>query len=268
MRGTVICVLLSALGLAHSYVAPAVLSRHGAYRRGSAASALSRPLARRSSSRVPAAARSSTGARSVATTATGSISMKVFDWKRRTDTYEEVTEFMLHNLKPAPGSAHRKIRKCRGMGSGKGGPGGFGMRGQNSRGGRPTRPGFEGGQTPLYRRIPKLRGKPMGAGHNHNDYGLIKLDYLNKVEDNSEVSYEILMGAGAMTKVKPDLVKVVGGGALLRKGLVVKAHAFTASARQAITDAGGTCVEIPSYGISSKTNEEAAAPAEEAAVEA
>jgi hypothetical protein len=101
--------------------------------------------------------------------------MKVFDWKRRTGTYEESAELMLHNLKPAPGSTHRKIRKCRGMGSGKGGPGGFGMRGQNSRGGRPTRPGFEGGQTPLYRRIPKLRGQPMGPGHTKLDYGLIKV---------------------------------------------------------------------------------------------
>jgi hypothetical protein len=101
--------------------------------------------------------------------------MKIFDWKRRSDTYSEESEFMLHNLRPAPGSTHRKIRKCRGMGSGKGGPGGFGMRGQLSRGGRPTRPGFEGGQTPLYRRIPKLRGKLIGPGHTKTVYGLIKV---------------------------------------------------------------------------------------------
>jgi len=115
------------------------------------------------------------GVRSVAAPAVSTVSMKVFDWKRRTDTYSEESEFMLHNLRPAPGSAHRKIRKCRGMGSGKGGPGGYGMRGQLSRGGRPTRPGFEGGQTPLYRRIPKLRGKPTGPGHTKTIYGLIKV---------------------------------------------------------------------------------------------
>lgn len=120
-------------------------------------------------------AASVSGARSAAAPATSSVSMKVFDWKRRSDTYSEESEFMLHNLRPAPGSAHRKIRKCRGMGSGKGGPGGFGMRGQLSRGGSPTRPGFEGGQTPLYRRIPKLRGKPMGPGHTKTTYGLIKV---------------------------------------------------------------------------------------------
>lgn len=118
---------------------------------------------------------SAAGVRNAAAPATSPISMKVFDWKKRSDTYSEESEFKLHNLRPAPGSAHRKIRKGRGMGSGKGGPGGFGMRGQLSRGGRPTRPGFEGGQTPLYRRIPKLRGKPMGPGHTKTVYGLIKV---------------------------------------------------------------------------------------------
>lgn len=101
--------------------------------------------------------------------------MKIFDWKRRSDTYAEEEELRLHNLRPAPGSHKRKIRKGRGMGSGKGGSCGFGMRGQLSRSGRPTRPGFEGGQTPLYRRIPKLRGKPTGPGHTKTEYGLIKV---------------------------------------------------------------------------------------------
>jgi ribosomal protein L15 len=88
-----------------------------------------------------------------------------------------------------------------------------------------------------------------------------QLDYLNNVEDNSEVDYESLVNAGAMTKFKPGLVKVVGGGELSRKGLVVKAHAFTASARDAITSNGGQCVEIPSYPVS--TRAEAEAPAAE-----
>lgn len=91
-----------------------------------------------------------------------------------------------------------------------------------------------------------------------------QLDFLNGVADNAEVSHEILMGTKAMTKVKSGLVKVVGGGELIRKGLVVKAHAFTASARQAITDNGGQCIVIPSYPVSDKADADAA-PAEEAA---
>lgn len=63
------------------------------------------------------------------------------------------------------------------------------------------------------------------------------------------MTYEALLSAGAMTKVKQGLVKIVGGGELARKGLVVKAHAFTASAREAITSNGGQCVEIPSYPV-------------------
>lgn len=207
--------------------------------------------------------------------------MKIFDWKRRTGVYEEETDLRLHNLRPAPGSNKRKIRKGRGMGSGKGGPCGFGMRGQLSRSGRPARPGFEGGQTPLYRRIPKLRGKLTGPGHSKTVYGLIKvrclgevdnpvpcpphaaavppshaqLDYLNGMEDNSEVTYEALLDSGAMTKVKPRLVKVVGSGELKAKGLVVKAHAFTATAREAITAQGGECVVIPPYPVSPSAEE-------------
>lgn len=84
---------------------------------------------------------------------------------------------------------------------------------------------------------------------------IAQLDYLNAASDNSEVSHDTLMSAGTMTKTKSNLVKVVGGGVLARKGLVVKAHAFTASARQAITDNGGQCVVIPSYTVSEKTEE-------------
>jgi len=86
------------------------------------------------------------------------------------------------------------------------------------------------------------------------------LDNLNAAADNSEVSHETLMTAGAMTKVKSSLIKVVGGGELVRKGLVVKAHAFTASARQAITDNGGQCVVLPAYPVAAG----AAAPAPDA----
>lgn len=87
------------------------------------------------------------------------------------------------------------------------------------------------------------------------------------MDDNAEVSYDALLSAGAMTKVKPSLIKVVGGGELSKKGLVVKAHAFTATARQAITDNGGECVVLPPYPVSDKAPAAAApaAPAAEAA---
>eukprot|EP00168_Porphyra_purpurea_P015808 TRINITY_DN494_c0_g1_i5.p4 TRINITY_DN494_c0_g1~~TRINITY_DN494_c0_g1_i5.p4 ORF type:complete len:125 (-),score=24.55 TRINITY_DN494_c0_g1_i5:178-552(-) len=92
----------------------------------------------------------------------------MFDWKKRADENYSVVEgdvWTLTNLRPAPGSQHRKKRKGRGDAAGQGASCGFGMRGQKSRSGRPTRAGFEGGQTPLYRRLPKFVGRPMGPGH-------------------------------------------------------------------------------------------------------
>lgn len=117
---------------------------------------------------------------------TSTLSMKVFDWKRR-EADESVlndvenTEWTLDNLKPAPGSRRKKMRKGRGISAGQGATCGFGMRGQKARSGRPTRPGFEGGQTPLYRRLPKYVGKPMGPGHKKTIYNIIKTDALNNV---------------------------------------------------------------------------------------
>lgn len=112
--------------------------------------------------------------------------MKVFDWKRR-EADESVlndienTEWTLDNLKPAPGSRRKRKRKGRGISAGQGATCGFGMRGQKARSGRPTRPGFEGGQTPLYRRLPKYVGKPTGPGHKKTIYNIIKTDALNNV---------------------------------------------------------------------------------------
>lgn len=112
--------------------------------------------------------------------------MKIYDWKRR-EADESVlndvenTEWTLDNLKPAPGARRRKKRKGRGIAAGQGATCGFGMRGQKSRSGSPTRPGFEGGQTPLYRRLPKYVGKPMGPGHKKTIYNIIKTDELNSV---------------------------------------------------------------------------------------
>jgi large subunit ribosomal protein L15 len=175
-------------------------------------------------------------------------SAKLFDWKKRADPDYAKLEgdgvFTLDNLRPAPGSRHRKKRKGRGDAAGQGGSCGFGMRGQKSRSGRPSRPGFEGGQTPLYRRVPKFTGRPMGPGHKKTEYGLMKIEFLNGMEENSIVTFEALKEAGLMTKQKRKLVKVTGGAELTVKGLTVKAHAFTSSAVSAIEAAGGKCVLV------------------------
>lgn len=172
---------------------------------------------------------------------------KMFDWKKRADKMhsalpEGETVFTLTNLRPAPGSQHRKKRKGRGDAAGQGASCGFGMRGQKSRSGRPTRPGFEGGQTPLYRRVPKFVGRPMGPGHSKTEYALMKMETLNGCEEGAIVTFADLKASGAMTKQKRKLIKVVGGTELAVKGLTVKAHAFTSSAVEAIEGAGGSCV--------------------------
>lgn len=151
----------------------------------------------------------------------------------------------MNTIFPFPGSRKRPKRVGRGIAAGQGGSCGRGMRGQKSRKGEGAgvRAGFEGGQTALYRRLPKLVGKPM-RNHKKTKYSLIKLHMLNEVEDNSEVDYHSLQEMGVVTKPKRTrrIFKVVGGDALERKGLVVKAHAFTASARAAIEENGGRCV--------------------------
>ena len=109
------------------------------------------------------------------------MQMKLYDWKRREaaeDASVGATEFRVDNIKPAPGATKRKMRKGRGISAGQGATCGFGMRGQKSRSGRPMRAGFEGGQTPLYRRLPKLVGRPTGPGHQNEVFSLIKLEQL------------------------------------------------------------------------------------------
>lgn len=114
--------------------------------------------------------------------------MKIFDWKKRGDTATieklndvENTEFTFDNLTHAPGSRMRKKRKGRGISAGQGATCGFGMRGQKARSGKGVRSGFEGGQQPLYRRLPKFVGRPTGPGHTKTEYNIIKLDQLNGV---------------------------------------------------------------------------------------
>ncbi len=128
---------------------------------------------------------------------TCSLSMKVFDWKRREADESAINdvdnyEFRVDTLKPAPGSRPPKTRKGRGIAAGQGATCGFGMRGQKSRAGRPVRAGFEGGQQPLYRRLPKFVGKPLGPGHLKKEYNLIKLDELNNAAPGSTVNCEFV----------------------------------------------------------------------------
>jgi large subunit ribosomal protein L15 len=183
------------------------------------------------------------------TTRTGSdgMTMKLYDWKRRDADESSINdvesfEFTLDNLRPAPGSRKSRTRKGRGIAAGQGATCGFGMRGQKSRSGRPTRPGFEGGQTPLYRRLPKFTGRPMGPGHSKKQYNIIKLDQLNNVDSGSVCNFESLFDAGCVTKSKYDTHKiVVGKDDFTAKDITVQAHAFTKTARTAIEDAGGKC---------------------------
>lgn len=119
------------------------------------------------------------------------------------------------------------------------------MRGQKSRSGEGggVRPGFEGGQTALYRRLPKFVGKPM-KGHTKLEYELIKLEFLNECKEGSTVDIASLVEQGVATKANKqrNQAKVIGNGELTVKNLTVKAHAFTESARAAIEANGGTCI--------------------------
>ena len=178
--------------------------------------------------------------------------MKLYDWKRREADESHLIrwdsqEFRVDNIRGAPGSKHRKKRKGRGNAAGQGSSCGFGMRGQKSRSGRPQKPGFEGGQTPLYRRVPKWVGRPTGPGHQHTLYSLVSLTKLADVDDNQEVDYAQLEADGYVTKKKHKIYKVVGGREptdTFPKGLTVKAHAFSKSARDAIESNGGKCLVL------------------------
>jgi len=142
----------------------------------------------------------------------------------------------LQNLKPQKGARRRKLRKGRGIAAGQGASCGFGMRGQKSRSGRPTRPGFEGGQMPLYRRVPKLKHFTLV---NSKRYSVLNIAKLADLKAGTVVTRESLVEAGLLTSPKHPL-KVLGDGELKVK-LTVHAAAFTASAREKIEAAGGSC---------------------------
>ena len=141
----------------------------------------------------------------------------------------------LQDAVPQPGSQKRKRRVGRGISAGQGASCGFGMRGQKSRSGRPTRPGFEGGQMPLYRRIPKLKHFPL---INRQQYTIINVDDLANLPKGMEVNLASLIEAGIVTSDDGPL-KVLGDGELT-VALTVQAAAFTETAKQKIESAGGT----------------------------
>lgn len=141
----------------------------------------------------------------------------------------------LEDAKPKKGSKKRRNRKGRGIAAGQGASCGFGMRGQKSRSGSGTRPGFEGGQLPLYRRIPKLKHFTIV---NQNVYTVINVKNLADLP-KGEVTLESLMEAGIVTSNDGPL-KVLGDGEI-STALTVKAAAFTKSAKEKIEAAGGSC---------------------------
>ncbi len=145
----------------------------------------------------------------------------------------------LSDAKPKKGSKKRPRRIGRGIAAGQGASGGFGMRGQKSRSGRSTRPGFEGGQMPLYRRLPKLKHFTV---INRKHYTTINVGKLASLPANSEVTLVSLTEAKIVTSNKEPL-KILGDGEL-NVALHVKAAAFTTGARTKIEAAGGTCEVI------------------------
>ncbi len=145
----------------------------------------------------------------------------------------------LHDLKPTPGSKKKRRRVGRGISAGQGKTAGRGTKGQNSRSGRGLKLYFEGGQLPLVRRLPHTRG----FTHIWRvKYEVVNLDSLErKFDAGAEVTPDALVELGLVQH--PAHVKVLGNGAL-SKALNVKAHAFSASAKEKITAAGGKAEEI------------------------
>ena len=141
----------------------------------------------------------------------------------------------LHELQPAAGSKKTRTRVGRGLGSGLGKTSGRGQKGQNSRSGGGVRSGFEGGQMPLYRRLPK-------RGFNNSvfakQYAEVNVTQLNRFEDGATVDPVALIEAGILKNVR-DGIRILGNGTLETKNLTVIANGFTKAAEEKITAAGG-----------------------------
>jgi len=147
----------------------------------------------------------------------------------------------INELKATPGARQTPFRKGRGVGSGNGKTAGRGHKGQNARAGGGVRPGFEGGQMPIYRRLPK-------RGFNNKRFALeyieINVSDLERFEDGTVIDAALLKKTGAISLPKVnDGIKILGYGDLTKK-LTVKANAFTTTAREKITKAGGSAEEV------------------------
>jgi len=140
----------------------------------------------------------------------------------------------LHELKPAEGSRKERKRLGRGIGSGQGKTAGKGHKGQNARSGGGVRLGFEGGQTPLFRRLPK-RGF---TNISRKEYAIVNLDVLNQFEEGTEVTPELLIETGLVKNEKAG-IKILAKGNVEKK-LTVKAHKFSSTAKEAIEAVGGS----------------------------
>ena len=145
----------------------------------------------------------------------------------------------LNDLRPAEGSVKASFRKGRGIGSGNGKTAGKGHKGQNARSGGGVRPGFEGGQFPIYRQLPK-RG--FGNSRFATVYATVNVEDLNRFDDGSTVDLDTLLAARVIRKPY-DGLKVLGSGELKKK-LNVKASKFSSAAKEKIEAAGGTTEEV------------------------
>ena len=139
----------------------------------------------------------------------------------------------LHELAPAEGSRKTRNRVGRGLGSGNGKTAGRGMKGQNSRSGGGVRTGFEGGQIPIYRRLPKRGFKNVWA----KTFAEVNIETLNRFDDGATVDPVVLVESGILKNVQ-DGIRILGKGELTKK-LTVRANGFTKSAEEKITAAGG-----------------------------
>ena len=141
----------------------------------------------------------------------------------------------LHELSPQEGSVKSRFRKGRGAGSGNGKTAGKGHKGQNARSGGGVRPGFEGGQLPLYRKLPKRGFKNARFS---KQYTIVNVQSLNKFNDGEVVDYALLLASGVVSDVACDGIKVLGEGEITKK-LTVKAAVFSAQAKEKIEAVGG-----------------------------
>lgn len=140
----------------------------------------------------------------------------------------------LHELRAVPGAKKAPKRKGRGTATGQGKTAGRGMNGQNSRSGGGTRPGFEGGQMPFYRRIPKRGFTNIWR----TEYSILNVDDLNRFEAGAVVTPDMLKEAGLVKQMKNGGIKILGNGEL-EKNITIQAHKFSKSAIEKIESAGG-----------------------------